>query len=87
MHERKICISFKEYKYRYLWKEWRLRKISLTYISWELDEAVEHVESVKVDSRRGHCIMPEAQGLAQLLNKPAIQIGFTKGSADTDESA
>ena len=48
---------------------------------------MEDVESVKVDSRRGHCIMPEAQGLAQLLNKPAIQIGFTKGSADTDESA
>ncbi len=46
------------------------RKEQETHISGELNEAVEHVESVEVDSSRGHCVVPQAQRLPQLLYEP-----------------
>jgi hypothetical protein len=46
------------------------KKGTSTHISGELDEAVEHVESVEVDGGRGHCVVPQTQRLPQLLYEP-----------------
>ena len=42
------------------------------HIAGELEEAVEHVEPVKIDRGCGHSVMSEAQGLSNLLDKPGM---------------
>ena len=40
------------------------------HVAGELEKTVEHVEPVEIDRGRGHRVMPEAEGLSNLLDKP-----------------
>jgi len=41
-----------------------------SHIARKLLETMLHVEPVKINRCRGHCVMPQSQGLAYLLDKP-----------------
>lgn len=71
-----ICQTFHSFYdvFTFLWGFFRLpskkNAAGSCAISRELLKTVKHVEPMKIDSGRGHCVVHKSKGLAHLLDEP-----------------